>query len=116
VKIKGQEELNRKLKNMSEVVEREATQEALYAAATVVHGQAVSLCPVDLGNLKASLAFEVGDTEAEIGTPVEYAPYVEMGTSRQAAQPYLRPALDENTGKITKLFSDIYVKYIRGVT
>jgi HK97 gp10 family phage protein len=27
-----------------------------------------------------------------VGSNVDYAPFVEFGTSRQAAQPYLRPA------------------------
>lgn len=29
-----------------------------------------------------------------VGTPVEYSIYVEFGTSRMAAQPYLRPAVE----------------------
>lgn len=31
-----------------------------------------------------------------IGTNVEYAPYVELGTSRMAARPFLRPAATEH--------------------
>lgn len=31
-----------------------------------------------------------------VGTNVEYAPYVEFGTSRQKAQPYLRPAVNDH--------------------
>lgn len=30
-----------------------------------------------------------------VGSDVEYAAYVEFGTSKMAAQPYLRPALEE---------------------
>ncbi len=59
---------------------------------------------VDTGNLKDSYqvgdpdnVFEMkpGDTEAVVGTSVEYAPYVEMGTSRMAAIPHLTPAAEK---------------------
>lgn len=55
-------------------------------------------CPVDTGNLRASITHEVdaGDDAVYIGTNVEYAPYVELGTSRQKAQPFLRPAASEH--------------------
>ena len=35
------------------------------------------------------------NAHARIGTNIEYGPHVELGTSRQRAQPYLRPAYDE---------------------
>ncbi len=41
-----------------------------------------------------------------IGTSVEYAPYVELGTSRMKAQPYLTPALELNKNNIRKIFAD----------
>ena len=55
-------------------------------------------CPVDTGNLRGSIAHEVdtADNAVYIGTNVEYAPYVELGTSRQEAQPFLRPAASEH--------------------
>jgi HK97 gp10 family phage protein len=115
VKIEGRRQFERKLKQLSDVAKNQATQEALHAGAVLVHGEATLRSPVDTGNLRSSLNYSVGDTDAEIGTSVEYAPYVELGTSRQSAQPYLRPALDENYGKLKKLFSDIYAKHVKGV-
>ncbi len=55
-------------------------------------------CPVDTGRLRSSITNEIG-TDAQglvatIGTNVEYAPYVELGTSKMAAQPFLLPALE----------------------
>lgn len=63
-----------------------------------VEGAAKRLCPVDTGRLRSSITNELG-TDAEglvavIGTDVEYAPYVELGTNRMAAQPFLLPALE----------------------
>lgn len=38
-----------------------------------------------------------------IGSNVEYAPYVEMGTSRMRARPFLRPAATEHSERYKKL-------------
>lgn len=37
-----------------------------------------------------------------IGTNVEYAPYVELGTSKMSAKPYLRPAVEQSREKIKR--------------
>jgi hypothetical protein len=37
--------------------------------------------------------------ETFVGTPVEYGPYMEYGTIRTRAQPFLRPALDLARGR-----------------
>lgn len=62
-----------------------------------VETAAKRLCPVDTGRLRSSITHEVAvDLDglvARIGTNVEYAPYVEFGTSRATAQPFLVPAL-----------------------
>ena len=41
---------------------------------------------------------------AYIGTNVEYAEYVELGTSRAPAYPYLRPAATEHTEEYRRIF------------
>ena len=38
-----------------------------------------------------------------IGTNVEYAPYVEFGTSKQKAQPYLKPAVTNHIEEYKKI-------------
>lgn len=56
---------------------------------------AKDICPVDTGRLRNSIAHEpVGDNTESIGTDVEYAPYVELGTRYQSPQPYLRPGVE----------------------
>lgn len=55
---------------------------------------AVALCPVDTGRLRSSIEMVfVGVLAVRVGTNVEYALYVEMGTRDSPAQPFLRPAL-----------------------
>jgi HK97 gp10 family phage protein len=60
------------------------------------------LCPVDTGRLRSSIswAVQIGGEGivGRVGTDVEYAPYVEFGTSRMRAQPYLRPAIQAGAG------------------
>lgn len=71
---------------------------ALEEIGLLAENYAAKKCPVDTGNLRASITHEVdaGGNAVYIGTNVEYAPYVELGTSRQEAQPFLRPAASEH--------------------
>lgn len=50
-------------------------------------------CPVDTGRLRNSITHTNDKNTAYVGTNVEYAPYVEMGTVNTGAQPYLKPAV-----------------------
>lgn len=53
---------------------------------------------VRTGRLRGSITWRLGEDSqglyADVGSAVLYAPYVEYGTSRMPAYPYLRPALD----------------------
>lgn len=40
-----------------------------------------------------------------VGTDVHYAPYVEFGTYKMQAQPFLRPSADEVRGNLTDIVS-----------
>lgn len=48
------------------------------------------------GTLRGSITHAVQGDSAYVGTNVEYAPYVEMGTRYMAARPFLRPAATEH--------------------
>lgn len=81
---------------------------ALEKIGLLAEGYAQMKCPVDTGNLRASITHEVDAAEKAvyIGTNVEYAPYVELGTSRQKAQPYLRPAATEHGSQYRQVLKD----------
>lgn len=66
----------------------------LEAIGLQAEGYAAQKCPVDTGRLRNSITHTRVNNDAYIGTNVEYAPYVEYGTSRQKAQPFLRPAAE----------------------
>ena len=86
-----------------------ATKEQLARAAAIIGGMAEShakeLCPVDTGNLRNSITHATEDEgkTVVIGTNVEYAPHVELGTYKMKAKPYLRPAIENYKGEYLNL-------------
>lgn len=80
-------------------------------ACVLVQDSAKQRCPVDTGRLQGSLTYQVqkdgNEVEGLVGTNVEYAPYVEAGTSRQTAKPFLKPAGDESRDRILQLFQGL---------
>lgn len=71
---------------------------ALEEIGLAAEGYAKRLCPVDTGRLRNSITHvtRYWAKDVYIGTNVEYAAYVELGTRMQKPQPYLRPAASEH--------------------
>lgn len=59
---------------------------ALTKACILVETSAKELVPVDTGYLRRSITFEVDGNKGRVGTNVEYAPYVEVGTGLFSSQ------------------------------
>lgn len=76
----------------------DAVLRALAQIGMAAEGYAKDLCPVDTGRLRNSITHTVDEENgvAYIGSNVEYAPYVELGTEKQAAQPFLKPAATDH--------------------
>lgn len=91
------------LKGLSDAVERALTRIGLSA-----EGYAKKECPVDTGNLRNSITHEVVQSEKAvyIGTNVEYAAYVELGTVRTKAKPYLKPAATEHSAVYKRIMEE----------
>lgn len=72
-------------------------------AAHDIEATAKSFAPVDTGALRSSIGVDFdGDGRgqemtATIGPSVDYAPYVEFGTSRHAPAAFMGPALDRHS-------------------
>lgn len=104
-------------------------QEALNDSCLLVENTAKENCPVDSGQLRNSITSNVSGETGEVGTNVEYAPYVEYGTgvfnpgrltpwsykdasgewhttTGQKPQPFLVPALDSNRAEILNIFKE----------
>ena len=101
------------------------TQDAVRATAFTIEAKAKVRAPVDTGALRNSIYTRVGrtpsqmpvvtgdaaraelpepneDTTAHVGPSVEYALYVELGTHRMAAQPFLGPAVNDATDELAR--------------
>lgn len=79
---------------------------ALEEIGLTAEGYAKRACPVDTGWLRNSITHIVdeGGKCAVIGTNVEYAPYVELGTRHQKPQPYLKPAAEDHESTYRSIF------------
>lgn len=124
--IQNLDKLVAKLNNVSET----AVKDALTQACLEVEREAKIQCPVDDGQLRQSITFEVTENQGVVGTNVEYAPYVHQGTGIYAAdgdgrkerwkyqdaegnwhstigqgpQPFLESALNSKRKEIMKIF------------
>lgn len=100
--------LSNRLPQISAGLEAKAS-EIVRRTALNIEAHAKRIVPVDTGNLKNSIqtAMEPDGLEAEVGTAVEYGPYVEWGTSHQSAQPYLGPAAEAERGPYRKAMAGL---------
>lgn len=74
---------------------------ALMAGAQTVVNAAKRAVPKKTRTLQRSIHAEADDeSSVVVGTDVSYAKYVEQGTSKMEARPYLRPALNKNATRI----------------
>lgn len=101
-------ELELNLQNLSEEVEKNLEKSLGYGA-RLIEKSAKLKCPVDTGRLRLSISVDQKKLTAIIGTNVEYAPHIEYGTKYQRAQPFLRPAYDENIDELLELVAEAVI-------
>ena len=87
----------------------ESIRRALEECGLVAVGHSKEYCPWDTGNLRGSITHEVvTDTEVQVGTHVEYAPYVEFNEKARHQAPssahYLKKALANHRDEYEKIF------------
>lgn len=88
---------------------RQPAEAAVLAAALAIEAHAKTIVPVRTGNLKNSIqTWREGPGMYAVGTHVEYAPYVEFGTRRMAARPYLRPAAEIVAARLQELVQQAF--------
>ena len=93
------------------VAKNEAVVKALKVIAMKAEGYAKKSLTkqkaVDTGNLRGSVTGESDGNSAQVGTNVEYAKYVEMGTYKMKARPYIRPAIADHVNEYQEIFKRI---------
>lgn len=77
---------------------------------TAVYDTPESPTYVRTGALRNSISHESDDDTAYVGTNLEYAPYVELGTSNMVERPFIRPAVENHL----KEYQEILEEHLRG--
>ena len=101
IKIVGMEKLQKKLKKN---VRMDDVKRVVRHNGAEMQEKAQRNAPVDTGHLKRSIGLETTNAgmTAEVEPTADYAPYVEYGTRFMEAQPYLKPAFDDQKEKFKK--------------
>lgn len=80
-------------------------------ACHLVEAKAVEKVPVDTGYLKNTITNKVTKegsiVDGWVYATAEYAPFIELGTYKMPAKPFLYPALNENQSAIRQIFSEV---------
>ena len=94
-------------REIAEAIDK-ALAKALEEIGLTAEGFAKRECPVDTGRLRNSITHVTRPSEKAvyIGTNVEYAQYVELGTSRAKAQPFLVPAASNHGDTYRRILED----------
>lgn len=107
-KVKGVDRLVRQLAIKSKQA-RIATDRQLELSSKRIERMAKVKAPVDTGALKNSIfSAKVGNLTYKVTAPQHYAIYVEKGTRKMRAQPYLKPALDAERPKLISNLRKLY--------
>lgn len=122
LKVYGHQQLMLELAEIASHIDPKVV-EGLDEVADKIVEDARELCPVDTGALRRSIRKEKqlaspclfiytigvvagGDVRnPKTGREVDYAAYVEFGTSRTPAQPFMGPAIEKNHGEIRRILS-----------
>ncbi len=92
------------------------TVDDLAEGALVIAQQAENNCPVDTGYLRSTVFVKEEGDDVLIGFDAPYASYVEFGTYKMAAQPFLRPALDNAEAAALSAIVDSVQSHFRDIT
>jgi HK97 gp10 family phage protein len=118
-RLQGLERAMRAIERIPEAM-RAARTETLHEWAENVQATAEDRVPRDKGNLWEALDSRVNEHfgRAEVGiwdpAELEYAFYVEKGTSKMNDQPYLVPAFNEHRRQVTRTYRAAFRRHIGG--
>lgn len=98
IKITGVKELQKKLERCGKL---EAVKTVVKKNGSELQAKAQGKAPVDTGYLKRSIWLDItdGGLTATVEPKAHYAPYVEYGTRKMNAQPFIKPTYNDQKGK-----------------
>lgn len=109
-KIKGVDRMVRQLAIKGKQA-RIATDRQLELSSLRIERGAKTGAPVDTGALKNTIfSAQAGSLTYKVTAPQHYAVYVEKGTRKMRAQPFLKPAIDAECPKLISNLRKIYRK------
>lgn len=100
----SKDKINKALKDMQKKREQLANQIGVF-----IEAEAKLRTPVKTGNLRRNITHSVESDDKKsvvnVGTNVEYAPVIELGSVSKniQAQPFLQPSIGENIESIQKM-------------
>jgi len=120
VKIEGINELEKLLKKIESSLREETMEKALLAAAEPIRAAASEKAPHRTGKLKENIISEINEKEkmtVDVGPNRDgfYGQFIEFGTSKMSAKPFLRPAFDGKKGTAQKIFETTIRALVEGV-
>lgn len=119
--VSGFEELDRALRRTDAAVGGQALTTAVTKGAEIIVAAAKAKAPRKTGKLAESISLKVGKVSAsgvtaKVGPKgVHYALYVELGTKKLTAKPFMRPALYGNRTAATDAIGKSLWAFIRRV-
>lgn len=103
--IKGLNEFNSNIKK-ADTWFNHAMKQALELSGKEVQKKARAIVPIDTGRLRKSINYQVGKSRVLIGPDTDYDIFVEEGTYKMRARPYLRPGLLKSESAIIGFFEE----------
>lgn len=122
--IEGLDEIEKLLTDMGDAAAG-VLDKAAMEGAQIVLNDAKNKAPVDTGKLRDSLILKKskvknpkvrGEYYVSKKSGAEHFAPVELGISKMKAQPFLRPAVDENMGKVAKTINTEVLKALGRIT
>lgn len=99
-------ELHRRVPIILEALAIEAEGNAITEVNKLVYDAPKSPTYTRTGRLKGSITHMHDDKYAYVGTNLEYAPYVELGTHKMAPRPFLKNSIVNYIDKYKKIIND----------
>jgi HK97 gp10 family phage protein len=115
IKVAGLKELERKLLTFEPKLGRKIIRQALRSGAKVIHSAVKADVPVETGALKESLKVRamrkrkhsygvmIATSEGWFKGDEFYGAFLEFGTSKMPARPFVRPAFDSEKDNAAKI-------------